>query len=77
MVTFVLQADGLSGEVQYTGPIKAPVAKGTKLAQLIIHRPNLPDQTVDLLAAADIGPAGFIGRLTVALSTLRSRYMGS
>jgi D-alanyl-D-alanine carboxypeptidase (penicillin-binding protein 5/6) len=70
-------AAGISGEVTYAAPIQAPVAKGTKLASLIIHRPDMPDQQVDLLAAADVGPAGFMDRLGVAFNTLRSRYLGS
>ena len=70
-------ANGVSGEVLYTGPIHAPIAKGAKLADLVIHLPDMPDQTVALLAAADVGPAGFLDRLGVAFSTLRSRYLGS
>lgn len=64
----------ISADVVYQGPIKAPVAKGTKLADLVIHRPDLADEHVDLLAAADVGPAGFMGRMTVAVARLRSQY---
>lgn len=71
-----LAQDGLSAEVVYSSPIKAPVAKGTKLADLIVHIPGLPDAHVDLVAESDIGPAGFIDRLTTAAFQLRSRYLG-
>ncbi len=37
-------AKALSAEVIYTGPIKAPIVKGTKLAELIVHLPEMPDQ---------------------------------
>jgi D-alanyl-D-alanine carboxypeptidase (penicillin-binding protein 5/6) len=67
-------SDGVSADVVYTGPIKAPIVKGTKLADLVIHLPDLPDHHVDLLAGADVGQAGFFDRVTVALSQLRSRY---
>ena len=64
----------IAGEVIYMGPIQAPIAKGTKLAQLVIRLPEMPDHVVDLLAASAIGKAGFIDRVMVAFSTLRSRY---
>ncbi|MCW1919359.1 D-alanyl-D-alanine carboxypeptidase [Rhodobacter sp. KR11] len=64
----------IAAEVIYTGPLEAPVAKGTKVAQLVIRRPELPDQTVDLLTTADVAPAGFVDRMFVALTQLRSQY---
>ncbi len=67
-------ANDVSADVVYTGPIKAPIAKGAKLADLVIHLPDLPDQHVDLLAATDIGPAGFAERVMVAFTQLRTRY---
>lgn len=67
-------ADGVSADVVYTGPIKAPIAKGTKLADLVVHLPDMPDHHVDLLASADVGAAGFMDRVMVALTQLRSRY---
>ena len=67
-------ANDVSADVVYTGPIKAPIAKGTKLADLVIHLPDLPDQHVDLLAAADVGAAGFVDRVSVAFRQLRTRY---
>lgn len=67
-------APEVSGEVVYTGPIKAPIAQGTKLAEMILHIPDVGDQKVDLLAASDVPVAGFVGRLSVAVSYLMTRY---
>ena len=67
-------ANDVSADVVYTGPIKAPIVKGTKLANLVIHLPELPDQRVDLLAGEDVGAAGFVDRVTVAFHQLRTRY---
>ena len=64
----------ISGEVVYTSPLKLPITKGMKLADLIIKLPDMPDHHVDLLAANDVGPAGFVDRLMVAFNALRSRY---
>ena len=67
-------ATDIAGEVLYKGPIKAPIARGTKLADLVIRLPDMPDHYVALLAASDVGAAGFMDRVMVAFSTLRSRY---
>jgi D-alanyl-D-alanine carboxypeptidase (penicillin-binding protein 5/6) len=67
-------ANAVAGDVVYTGPIKAPIAKGTKLGELIVHIPDLGDQRVELLAAEDVGVAGFTSRLSVAVGYLRTKY---
>ena len=67
-------ANDVSADVVYIGPIKAPIVKGTKLADLVIHLPDLPDQRVDLLAGEDVGAAGFVDRVSVAFHQLRARY---
>ena len=71
-----LAQGGLAAEVVYTGPLKAPIAKGAKLAELIVKIPGLPDSRVDLVAEADVGPAGFVERLITAANQLRARYLG-
>ena len=71
-----LAQDGLSAEVVYASPIKTPVVKGSKLADLIVHIPGLPDARVDLVAESDVGPASFIDRVMTAASQLRARYLG-
>ncbi len=69
-----LAQDSLQAEAVFSGPIRAPVVKGAKLGQLVIHIPDLPDATVDLVAAADVAPGGFLKRLTTAIGELRTRY---
>jgi D-alanyl-D-alanine carboxypeptidase (penicillin-binding protein 5/6) len=70
-----LAHDGLTAEVQYMGPLTAPIAKGDQVATLVIHVPTLPDQRVPLLAEADVGKGGFMTRLSAAALQLRSRYL--
>ena len=72
-----LAQDGLSAVIVYSSPIKAPVVKGTKLADLVVQIPGLPDARVDLVAENDVGPAGFVDRLLTAANQLRARYLGS
>jgi serine-type D-Ala-D-Ala carboxypeptidase (penicillin-binding protein 5/6) len=65
----------MQAEVTYSGPLKAPIAKGTKLAQLVVHLPNMPDHSIDLVAATDVGAAGFFDRLKTATRKLKSDYI--
>lgn len=71
-----LAQDKLQAEAVFQGPIQAPVTKGQKLAQLVIKIPDMPDQTVDLVAAGDVAKAGYLQRLETAFETLRARYLG-
>lgn len=72
-----LVQDSVTAEVVYNGPLVAPVAKGTPVAELIVHAPDLPDRRVPLVAETDVGTAGFMKRLTTAAGTLYARYIGS
>ncbi len=72
-----LVQDNVTAEVVYNGPLLAPVTKGTPVAELIIHSPDLPDRRVPLVAEADVGTAGFTKRLTTAAEALYVRYLGS
>ena len=72
-----LVQDSLTAEVVYNGPLIAPVVKGTAVAELIVHAPDLPDRRVSLVAEADVGKAGFFKRLTTAAEALYGRYLGA
>lgn len=72
-----LVQDSVTAEVVYNGPLLAPVAKGTAVAELIVHSPGLPDRRVPLVAESDVGTAGFVKRLTTAAGALYGRYIGS
>lgn len=72
-----LVQDSVTAEVVYNGPLTAPIAQGTAVAELIVHVPDLPDRRFPLVAETDIGTAGFVKRLTTAAGALYSRYLGS
>lgn len=72
-----LVQDSLTAEVVYNGPLIAPVTKGSAVAELIIHAPDLPDRRVPLVAEDDIPKAGFLKRVTTAGKTLYGQYIGS
>ncbi len=72
-----LVQDSMTAEVVYNGPLMAPVVKGTAVAELIVHVPDLPDRRFPLVAETDVGKAGFLKRLTTAGRTLYQQYVGS
>lgn len=63
----------LKAEVVYTGPFRAPIAKGTVLAELVVSPEGLPETRVDLVADKDVGAFGFIDRLSAAAQHLMAR----
>ena len=55
--------------VVYDGPLKAPIAKGQKVAEFVVSSPGLPDQRMPLVAADAVEEAGFFGRVWAALAS--------
>ncbi len=70
-----LVQDGIAAQVVYTGPLVAPIAKGTQVAELVISIPDLPQARVPLLAAVDVPRGGFMTRISAAVLDLKSRYL--
>ncbi len=48
--------------IRYNGPIKAPIEKGERIALLVAKFSDGKEQVTPLLAANDVGSAGFFGR---------------
>ena len=57
-------------KVRYRGPVKAPIAKGQQIAELVITTADTPPQTLPLVAAEAVGEAGFFGRAWIGLKQL-------
>ena len=53
--------------VRYDGPVRAPIAKGERIAQLHIEVDGMPDSVVPLVASQDVARAGFFDRITNAI----------
>lgn len=63
-VTLPRTASGaVRAKVVYNGPIKAPIAKGQEIAQLIISTDDTEPQIMPLVAGEDVAEAGIFGRL--------------
>ncbi|WP_267393138.1 MULTISPECIES: D-alanyl-D-alanine carboxypeptidase family protein [unclassified Sphingomonas] len=60
----------MAGKIVYEGPIKAPIKAGQHVADLVITSAGLPEQHLPLVAAEDIGEAGFFGRAWAGFKSL-------
>jgi D-alanyl-D-alanine carboxypeptidase (penicillin-binding protein 5/6) len=60
-------------KVVYNGPLRAPIAKGQKVAELHVMRAGAPTTRLPLVAAEAVGKAGPFGRLA---SNFRSLILG-
>ena len=62
----VLSNSQPSFSVEYLGPIKAPITKGNKIAELVIKSENLPETRHSLLAGDNISLGGFFVKVRTA-----------
>jgi D-alanyl-D-alanine carboxypeptidase (penicillin-binding protein 5/6) len=65
---------GLGGNakvrIRYNGPVKAPIAKGQHIADLVVLTGDTPAQRTPLVAAEAVEEAGFFSRAWIALKQL-------
>ncbi len=69
-----LAQDGVTADVVYQSPLRAPIAKGQQVAELVIRVPDMPDARVPLVAETDVAPGGFLTRVLTAAQVLHARY---
>jgi len=65
----VMNSD-MQAKVVYEGPVKAPIAAGQHIADLVITTPDSGEQRLPLVAAQDVPAAGFFGRAWAGLKSL-------
>jgi len=65
-----LASGPIKTKIRYQGPVKAPIAKGQHIADLVITTPDTGEQIVPLAAAEAVGEAGFFGRMWIGLKQL-------
>jgi D-alanyl-D-alanine carboxypeptidase (penicillin-binding protein 5/6) len=63
----------VTAEVIYKGPVQAPIAAGTALAELVVQPEGLPEQRFELVAEADVAHGGFLARVSTAAMSLIDR----
>ena len=57
-------------KIRYQGPVKAPFAKGDHIADLVVTSPDTGEQVMPLVAAEDVGKAGFFARAWLGFKQL-------
>ena len=68
-----LHGDAVSARVDWQGPLKAPLAAGQAVGELVVTVPEMPEVRVPVLVAADVPPAGFLRRVGTAAKVLAGR----
>jgi serine-type D-Ala-D-Ala carboxypeptidase (penicillin-binding protein 5/6) len=66
----------VQAEVVYAGPLAAPIAAGSQVAELVIKADGLPEKRIPLLATNDIAKSGPFGRIKAAATHLYQRFFG-
>jgi len=59
-----------STKIRYQGPVRAPIAKGQHIADLVVTTSDAGDQIMPLVAAEAVGEAGFFTRAWIGLKQL-------
>ncbi|HMG48386.1 MAG TPA: D-alanyl-D-alanine carboxypeptidase family protein [Allosphingosinicella sp.] len=60
----------LRARIVYQGPVKAPIARGQHIADLVVTTADMPPQTMPLVAETDVGEAGIFGRIWAGLKSI-------
>lgn len=64
---------GVSARVEWQGPLHAPLKAGDRVGELIVSVPDMPDLRSPVLVENDVPKAGFLNRLSTAVSVLGGR----
>jgi D-alanyl-D-alanine carboxypeptidase (penicillin-binding protein 5/6) len=60
----------IRARIVYEGPVKAPIAQGQHIADLVVQTGDTPPQVTPLVAERAVGEAGFFGRIWAGLMGL-------
>lgn len=60
----------LRAKIVYQGPIKAPIAQGQHVADLVVEADGIPAMTMPLHAESEVTEVGFFGRIWNGLKSL-------
>jgi D-alanyl-D-alanine carboxypeptidase (penicillin-binding protein 5/6) len=60
----------VQAKVVYQGPIRAPIAQGQHIADLVVTSPDTGEQRLPLVAETAVAEAGFFGRVWSGLMSL-------
>ncbi|QHQ34890.1 D-alanyl-D-alanine carboxypeptidase family protein [Algicella marina] len=69
------ERENVETKVIYNGPIAAPIAKGDKLAELVVNVPTVGEQRIPLVAGESVEDGGFLTRFTASARILSGRLL--
>jgi serine-type D-Ala-D-Ala carboxypeptidase (penicillin-binding protein 5/6) len=64
------RGQGLRVRIVYQGPVRAPIAQGQHIADLVVTTADMPEQTMPLVAESAVEGTGFFGRMWFGLKSL-------
>lgn len=70
----LLNNDSVEANLEFRGPLEAPVAAGQTVGELVISPPGLPETRVALVATDDVARGGFGVRLRTAAIVLLRKF---
>jgi D-alanyl-D-alanine carboxypeptidase (penicillin-binding protein 5/6) len=60
----------MRAKIVYNGPLKAPIAQGAHVADLVVQADNMPELSLPLVAEDEVAEAGFFGRIWTGFKNL-------
>jgi D-alanyl-D-alanine carboxypeptidase (penicillin-binding protein 5/6) len=60
----------INARIVYRGPLRAPIAQGQHVADLVVRAGEMPPQVTPLVAERAVSEAGFFGRVWLGLKSL-------
>lgn len=68
---------GMKVTLNYSGPVKAPIAKGQQIGTLNVSAPDFPGMTVPVYAGESVPSAGIMGKIFLGLRALLTGHAAS
>jgi D-alanyl-D-alanine carboxypeptidase (penicillin-binding protein 5/6) len=68
-----MQQDNLTADVVYDSPVRAPIAAGEQLGELVITLEGMPEKRIPLVADRDVAVGGFMPRMRTAAAVIMGK----
>ena len=76
LIPALVQGD-IPAEMSFRSPLRAPIAQGEKLGELLINVQDMPEVRIDLLADRAVSKGGFLPHIRTAARVLISKLAGT
>jgi D-alanyl-D-alanine carboxypeptidase (penicillin-binding protein 5/6) len=76
LIPALVQGD-IPAQMSFRSPLRAPIAEGEKLGELLINVEDMPEVRIDLLANRAVAKGGFLPHIRTAARVLISKLAGT